>query len=310
VAQARATPLSQARQSAAVTVLSFGGGQDSHALLYMLLYDAEFRAHCAPGRLVVVISDTGDEHPETYRHVRLAQDLCKARGVEFVHITSDQGFHPRTWPSLRGHYRATSTVGSKAYPKTCTSNLKIVPIYKWMEAWLATNYGVKTGRRRGFYEFAEKHGPIRVLLGIAAGEEKRVSRDLAKEPKWMRATIEKVYPLIDLGMDRQACQDYIRGLGHEVPPPSNCMLCPFMSEIELLWLFRHHPADYLDWVNIEQQKLTKWAHLIPADQNFGVWGRKTLPTKLAEATARYGHMTNAELTDYKMSHGHCVQSKY
>lgn len=42
----------------------------------------------------------------------------------------------------------------------------------------------------------------------------------------------------------------------------------------------------------------------------GVWGTKTLPEVLETAISKYGHFSDDELNDYKMSHGHCVKSKY
>lgn len=76
-----------------LTVLSYGGGQDSSALLEMYLDDTDgFRAKYAPGDFLVVMADTGDEYPSTVEHVRRTKERCKAAGVEFVHITANMGF--------------------------------------------------------------------------------------------------------------------------------------------------------------------------------------------------------------------------
>ena len=292
-----------------VTVLSFGAGQDSTALLYKYAYDPEFRAAYAPGRFLVVCSDTGDEHSETYEHIEEVKLFCKAQGIEFHHLTPDLGYHRGDWTSLRNFYNIKKAVGSKAFPKTCTDKLKLTPIYNFLEEWLGQEYGVKTGRKKGFYEYAEKYGKLAVLIGIAAGEEKRVG---GKDDKlWRERTVSKLYPLIDLGMDRQACQDYIREAGHKIPVPSNCVLCPFISEQELVWLYRVQPNDFNDWVRIEKNKLDNNRDL-PEDRNLGVWGKagKTLLHVLEDALEKFGHWTLDELNDYKMSHGHCVASKY
>ena len=306
--------------SSKLTVLSFGGGQDSTALLYRYVYDLAFRAKYAPNDFVVIMADTGDEHPSTVAHVKSTRDFCKEHGVEFVLITSEMGFHPTSWQGLREFYRLKNTIGSKAFPKTCTDNLKLVPIYKFLGAWLSEKYGVRNVRKSAFKEFAEKHGEINMLIGIAKGEETRMSSETpewivnkqgknVRPPRfWMRGTVKRVYPLVDLGMDRKGCQEYIASVGKPVPTPSNCVLCPFMSEIELLWLYRFMPEDYADWVGMEANKIAANAH--KGDQNLGVWGKKLLPEKLAEAQKKFGHMTDAELQEYKMSHGHCVKSKY
>lgn len=293
-----------------LTVLSFGGGQDSTAILYKIAYDDAFRSRYVEGDLLVVMADTGDEHEETLAHVEAVKDFCSAQSIEFVHITPDLGHHTSKWQSLRAFWDRTKTIGSKAFPKTCTDKLKIVPIYNFLDTWLGERYGYQTGRKRAIKEFAQQHGRIRVLLGIAAGEETRVA-DISKEPKrWMRESTERFYPLIDIGYDRAACIAYIESLNHSVPPPSNCMLCPFMSEVELVWLYRHKPADYQDWVRLERQKLDNNRHLDESGRNLGVWGKRTLPDVLDAALGKYGHWSKAQLQEYKMSHGHCVKSKY
>ena len=298
----------KAKQQPELTVLSFGGGQDSTAILDLLVFDKGFRRRYAPGRLLVVMADTGDEHPATVAHTAYIKQFCEKHGVEFVLITPDMGFHSEKWTDLRGFYRRTNTVGSKAFPKTCTDKLKLVPIYRFLESWLGTHYGVQVGRKKGFREFVEAYGKIRVLIGIAKGEEKRMAAPGMDAQPWKRDCIETEYPLVDRGMDRQACQDYIRSVGEPVPFPSNCILCPFMNEIEMLWLYRFMHADYLDWVEIERNKLEANRHM--GEKNLGVWGKKTLPEKMAEVLTKHGHMSDEELNTYKMSHGHCVMSKY
>ena len=290
-----------------LTILSFGGGQDSTTILYKYLYDAEFRSEYAPNKFLVVMSDTGDEHPSTYKHIEYVKSLCEKNFIEFVLIIPDMGFHYENWQSLRSFYKLKNAIGSKAFPKTCTDKLKLQPIYKFIENWLGKNYGVTVGRKKGFYEFAEKYEKINILLGIAAGEERRVA-DPNKLSKWQRLCTQAIYPLIEIGYDRSECHKYIKSVGHEIPMPSNCMLCPFLSEIELLWLYKFYPEDYKDWVQMERNKLDNNLHL--EDRNLGVWGKKTLPEILKRAQEKYKDLTKKDLIEYKMSHGHCVMTKY
>jgi hypothetical protein len=290
-----------------LTVLSFGGGQDSTAILYKLIFDSTFRQRYAPGRLVVVFSDTGNEHADTYKHLEEIKSLCREHGVELHHLTPDRGFHGVTWQSLVHQWRANNTIGSVAYPKSCTDHLKIRPIYKWLESWIGENYGFEVGRKKALYSFTARYQKIRVLLGIAQGEEKRVGKS-ESDPPWMRRCVEKCFPLIDCGMDRKACQDYIRGLGLQVPPPSNCVFCPFKSPAELLWTARRLPTQFSEWKELERAKLE--ANMSLNGKNFGVYGRKTLNEALLEAEKKFGHLSDQELDDYRMSHGHCVASRY
>ncbi len=288
-----------------LTVLSFGGGQDSTALLYKLALDPEFRQQYAPQDLLVLFSDTLDEHPETYAHLEWIKVYTMFSNIEFAWIKSHKS---GSWVyGLRGWMMRNNGLQSKAFPKSCTDQLKIRPIYRWLEDFISKRYGLpKKSQKRTYYDFKEKYGKIRVILGIAADED-RVSEP---EDNWMGRCIEKVYPLKDLGWDRAACQAYITSKGYKVPPPSNCMLCPFMSDIELLWLYRFHPRDYQHWVKLEAAKLRKWKD--KGDRNVGVWGKANfpLPLVLERALSRHGHLTDEQLQEYKMSHGHCVKSKY
>lgn len=291
-----------------LTVLSYGLGQDSWAMLLMYAFDEEFRARYAPGRFLVLSAETGDEHPETYEHLTYSQEFCRQHGIEYVHITPDMGHHPKTWPGLREQYRKNNTVGSKTFRKSCTDNLKLVPIYNFLDEWIGKEYNLPSGRKEGIKLFAQKYGKIDMLVGLAAREEKRCA-DAGKDPaKWRRCSVRIGYPLIELGMDRGSCQDYARSVDQPVPPPSNCMLCPYMNDAELVWLERFYPGDFQDWVEIEANKLE--AHQRLGAKNMGVWGKKTLTEALEEAKAKFGHWTDEALKEYKFSHGHSVASKY
>ena len=296
-----------------LTILSFGGGQDSTTLLYMLIHDPAFRKKYAPGRLWVVMSDTKNEHPETYEHVKKMMKLCVDYRIPFFLIDPADGYHTKGWDGgLIEFYKYYNAIGSKTFPKTCTDQLKIRPIYKWLDEQIHLVYGYGKKNVQGklmktaIKDYAKAHGKINMMIGIAKGEEKRVAKDGMKQ-KWMKNSVENVYPLIDLGLDRQGCVDHITSLGEEAPIPSNCILCPFMNLIELLYLYRFHNEDYHTWVILEQNKIN---NNIGTEKNFGVWGKKLLPEVLKEALAKHGHMTDAEIKEYRFSHGHCVKSAY
>lgn len=290
-----------------LTVLSYGGGQDSDAIKLKLAYDDGFRRRYAPRRLLMLMSDTGDEHAETLAHLEYTKEFCRRHAIEFHHITPDLGFHRASWQSLAAFYRRTETCGMNAGRKSCTENLKLAPLYNFLERWIAENYGTPFGKKIAFHRFSDRHGPVRMLIGIAKGEEKRVAKPRAI-PRWRRASIEQRYPLIEIGYDRALCQQFIRSLGEPVPLPSNCMRCPWLSMVELLWLARFRRWAFDEWVEMERAKLRKFAH--HGTKNYGVFKGRTLAETLALAEAKYGHMTDRELHLHKMSHGHCVRSAY
>jgi 3'-phosphoadenosine 5'-phosphosulfate sulfotransferase (PAPS reductase)/FAD synthetase len=298
-----------------ITVLSFGGGQDSTALLVLFLFDAIFRAKYAPGLLVVVFSDTGNEHPQTYTHLERMKALCAGRGdVVFLHLTPGDPYHLNSWPSLNEHHDRLATIGSQAYPKTCTDNLKVAPVYKALDDFIGSRmfdgYDFTTSKKRALHAYGQLFGRLRVVLGIAKGEEKRVATGETGK-LWFDTNVLRVYPLIEEGLDRAACQRVIAGFGVEVPMPSNCMRCPFLSKVELLWLWRQHPEEVLSWAAQERAKLRRCeAEGVESSRNYGVFKHRTIMQTVFDAIAQHGHMTDDELTEFKMSHGHCVQSKF
>lgn len=334
----------QKRPKPQLTVLSLGGGQDSTYLLYRLIYDQRFRKKYAPGDLLVIMSDTGDEHVETYIHVQKLQKFAERHMVDFVFLTNDMGYHSESWSTLIDQYARNNTCGMNAGQKTCTVNLKINPIYRYLSDWVGENYldpagyacdlyrdqiyGTGKKGKYGWYTnlvaFAGIYEKIRVLIGIAKGEEERVEKAKnAKVGKWMQLSIDRVYPLIDIGYDRAKCQKGIKRYGHTVPLPSNCRRCPYISLVELLWQYRFDREAFDEWVVLEQNKLwydnngrprsPKNQAKIAAGEaipSLGVFGTKTLEEKLADAQRKHGHMTDDQLHKYKMSHGHCVATSW
>jgi len=317
-----------------LTVLSFGGGQDSTALLMLLIYSPEFRAKYVKGELIVIMADTGNEHPYTYDHVEHTKKLCKDHGIPFFFITEAMGFHRPSWPNLitpqlrsdSDKYQATMV---QSGTKSCTLQLKVDPIYKFVDEYLNGQYqmGFKRHSGRGcakqaIKKFQKAGNKIHVMIGFAFGEESRAEKSIKlqaseqKTPGKWQQVLNRIFPLIDLKMDRKACADLCEEkLGYEVMP-SNCMLCPYQSPAELLWLARNYPRMWETWVTIEANKIERNKHLEGTMvtnkrtgkekpfKNQGVYCTpKLLPARLIEAQAKFGHLSQAELHEYKKFHG-------
>lgn len=295
-----------------ITVFSFGAGQESIALMMRICLDQEFRETHAPGKLIIVGSNTGEEHDHTIEAVELAQAACKAFNIEFIWVEPSMGFHPKNWQSLSAQYKKNSSIGSAAYIQTCTDNLKVKVVNNYVEHWLQKQ-GFEGTRKQSYYRAAEVHGKIRLILGYAKGEEHRIKNGDKFDPVWKKKTMERYYPLMEVGMDRQACitdNESIKktdGSAFKIWP-SNCMICFYQSDQEILWLYRNNPAKFADWVGMEAAKLEKYKDR--EGKNFGVYGNITLTQKLEKAQALYGHWSDEQLDDYKFSHGHCMKSKF
>lgn len=291
----------------ALTVFSFGAGQESTMFLHRLAKDKAFREKHVKGRLLVVGSDTGIEHKHTYENIMWCKTFALHNKIEFYWLEAADKFHGKTWPSLIDQYQNNDSVGSAAFKQTCTDNLKVKVIDRFVEHWIKSNYGYTSKNKRSIYEFVQDQGRIRLILGFAKGEEHRTGNGNKFDAIWKQKNVDRYYPLIEDGIDREYCINYnTMWIDHTVWP-SNCLICFYQSLQEILWLYRNEPAVFNYWVTLEQNKLKKYAH---KETNSCVYGKKDLLTKLAEAEKLYGHWTDEQLNEYKMSHGHCIKSKY
>jgi 3'-phosphoadenosine 5'-phosphosulfate sulfotransferase (PAPS reductase)/FAD synthetase len=300
-----------------LVVLSFGGGQDSTAILYKCVFDADFmQKYIGNKTILVIFCDTGNEYPETYDYLRdIIVPFCELYEIQFEWLKPDRGFHPNTWQSLQGQFKKNDSVMSVAFPKTCTDNLKVKPFYNYLGSVLGDKSKVVN-----FYNYHKKYGKLTVMIGIARGEEKRAkcSKQLSlfplddKDPTipvYRQKTVEIQYPLIEIGYNRADCQAYIESVGLPVPPPSNCMFCPFQNEKEVLLLSMKYQDKFKEWIDYEYAKMVKYIDL-PTDKNYGVKGRYTLPEYLQRAKLKYPNETIESLEHYRFSHGHSTKSKF
>jgi len=311
---ARATADREKEPNPQLTLLSFGGGQDSFAILYSMINDKAFRKKYAPNDLVVAMSDTGNEFPYTYKAIKEAQALCKKNNIPFHFITPDQGYHTPGWQNLKANLKRNRVIlGAAMGSKACTISLKINVIDKFLHAYMCELYSIPQKQNKQSWQlYADKFGTkARILIGFAKDEEVRVIRSNKLHeflPLWKRKNIQYVYPLIEEGWNRAIAQQVIGKYRSDIPPPSNCMICFYQSDQELLWLARNYPDEFAEWVEMERVKLERFEGTVP--KNYGVYGAITLTQKLEKAKQKYGHMSNEELWEYKMSHGHCVKSAY
>lgn len=297
-----------------LTVSLFGAGQDSTWLLWKLGTDAKFYKKHIVGDLLVIGSDTGDEHDHTKQNIEWCKRFAKEKGIEFYWITKDMGFHGRTWQSLFQQYERNSSIGSAAFKQTCTDNLKVKVCDRFLETWIMNKYGYTKKNKKSVIDFYNDIGKVKIryILGFAKGEESRTVKGNKYDGVWKKTTCKRYFVLIKEGIDRQRCiDDNTVNIPHIVWP-SNCMRCFYQSDQEVLWLYRFYPHKFYEWVTAEKAKITKYSHRENSEggKNFGVYGTITLEEKLTKAINLYGHWSDEQLNDYKMSHGHCIKTTY
>ena len=207
-----------------ICLLSFGAGQQSGALLGLLTDPArrDFREKYLGDRnLVILHADTNNEHEDTIAYRAWTSAYCEERGIYFKTIYGSMGYHAGAWAGgLTAQWDAHSTVGSVAFPSTCSDMLKISPLYAFLADLMHELYGFRSGRKAEYYAYCERFGEkLQVMIGFGRGEESRAGiapiedkdqtsfidlisiPDAATKPGrhlWLDRTVTKRYPLIDI----------------------------------------------------------------------------------------------------------------
>jgi hypothetical protein len=192
-----------------LTTISYGGGVQSTAML-VLAAQGEL-GYPATDALFANVGDDS-EHPATLEYVRnVAIPWAADRGITVHELNRVKrtGETETLWGRLMRE-------GSRSLPipvrmdngapgnRSCTADFKIKVVGKWLKAHGASAYQ-----------------PATVCIGISTDEITRVSNKKAMPYE------RPVYPLIDLGLNRSACQRVIADAGLPVPPKSSCFFCPF-----------------------------------------------------------------------------------
>ncbi|MCX5158122.1 phosphoadenosine phosphosulfate reductase [Streptomyces sp. NBC_00264] len=228
-----------------VQVISFGGGQQSTALLVLA---ATGRIHCRTFLFANVGGDS--EQPETLRYIEdHAKPYAAKHGLEIVELSRIGRTGPR-----RGETRTLladlERPDSKSIPipvhmngggpgtRQCTDRYKIKVIADELA-------------RRG----ATADNPTTVGIGISLDEIHRANNRV-------RIPHERVvYPLLDLGLRRTDCQRIIRAAGLPIPPKSACWFCPMKRPTEWHELRRTQPDLFEHACRLEDQLVDRRARL-------------------------------------------------
>lgn len=213
---------------------NMGLGQDSTAIAVMWV-ERKLPERYYRFKPYFVFADTGAEWPQTYLYRdNVLAPYLRRHGME-LHVLAPHGpYHQtatgRSYPDI---WTAFMTLGKHpTFPTLtsprCTMNSKQYPLARFRSA-MRHNWCGRTAHQQ-----ARNGTPDIVVIGIAADEQDRAMTSTAKNYVcW--------YPLIELGLDRSACQKVIREAGLPVPPKSGCWLCPFQPVWAYWLLAEKHP---------------------------------------------------------------------
>lgn len=205
-------------------VLSYGLGVDSTAILLRWLTDPSSRDF-ELSELVVVTAMTGDEWEQTGADVEAhVLPLMRAHGIRYVqvararrHVTTagdgivvlDDSTAP-TRLHLRGAYRLSDEM-REAGTVPQTGGARLCSVHAKGDALDPIIAGLTDGR------------PYRHVIGFECNEPSRA----AKDARHNTATRTGVYPLVEWGWDRAACEEFIATVTGVAWEKSACVYCPF-----------------------------------------------------------------------------------
>jgi hypothetical protein len=220
------------RQAAAdLRLLSLGAGVQSTTLALMAA-----QGRFAPGLDGAIFADTGWEPPAVYAHLdRLAKELADADiplyRVSAGNLRADALDPAHRYVSMPLYVRLPD---GKAVMqrRQCTNEYKIRPIRRKIREMLGAGPPAYRVPGRPGSRVAE------LWVGFSTDEIFRVTD---QAPRYLRMR----HPLIELDMDRKACQRWLRLRGWDVVK-SACVGCPYHGNRHWRTLRDHDPAGWAD----------------------------------------------------------------
>lgn len=211
-----AIPESAQPISEPIHVVSLGAGVQSTTMVLMAAH-----GEITPMPKAAVFADTGWEPAAVYDHLRW---LMSPNVLPFpVYIVSDgniregllSGAQGKRWASLPVFIRKAT--GSASYRvgmarRQCTKEYKIVPLRR-------------ASRRLAGISGRRWKGPPLVVqwIGISVDEVERAKPAREADATWQTNR----HPLLELGMRRSDCLNWLHAKDYPLPPKSACIGCPY-----------------------------------------------------------------------------------
>jgi hypothetical protein len=207
-----------------LTVISYGGGVDSTAILLRMLDEGWQKFGIDPDNLIIMMAQTGNEYPDL---ADLAEDhlLHRLFGVRFVQVARQNSTIESAFTVLDDSYAPTELLIEGDYslaaemftagtiPQSGGKRLCSIKSKGWpLDAFIASVVPAGT--------------PYRHIIGFEVNEMGRVLKDLFAGSPDRRPC----YPLVDWGWNRQKCLDYIEEQLGVRWVKSACFFCPFAGQ--------------------------------------------------------------------------------
>lgn len=219
-------------------VVSVGAGVQSTTMVLMATH-----GEITPMPDLGVFADTQCEPSYVYDQLQYIRELAPFPIITVTKSSLVDNLLQNNFSQIPAFFDATKKRLKKGR-RQCTYQWKIKPVYKGIREY----FGVK-GKRlpRGF---------VVEWLGISTDEAGRIKDS---REKW----IEHRYPLIELGMSRKDCLEWLQSHGYTEPQRSACTFCPLQSRDEWAEKRRRGGVDWVQIQSVEQRLLKRGEYLDP-----------------------------------------------
>lgn len=209
-------------------VLSMGWGVQSFTLAAMSALGDLPKVDFA------VYADTLHEKSATYRFMEKWQPWLEEHGIWVAHVTAEEDGEDNA---------IINKYGFVDIPAFATSDENIKN--KWlMKRHCTPEWKIMPTRR--FLQEQRVDEQVELWMGISTDEFERAKDSLVQY-------IIHRYPLLDLDMSREDCQDWLLAHNLEVPPRSSCYFCPYTYLDDWKDLEKNAPDDFARAVEIDEQ---------------------------------------------------------
>lgn len=227
-------------------LLSLGAGVQSTTLLLMSLQGE------LPKLDAAIFADTGWEPARVYEHLDRITAEAERGGVPVIVVSNGNLRNDAIDPGHRYAsvpYFVRNPDGSEGMGRRqCTAEYKLAPIGRKIREMLGAS--APDFRRVPKGQVAEQ------WVGFSADEIGRVND---RSPGYIRVR----YPLIDLDMDRKACQRWLERHGWTSVAKSACIGCPFHGNRQWRDLRDNHPGEWADAVGFDEAIRKGGSHGLP-----------------------------------------------
>ena len=220
-----------------IRLLSLGAGVQSTTLALLAI-----EGKSLPKLDGAIFADTGWEPAAVYEHLnRLGAELQRA-GIPLHRVAQGnlrKDFLDPTHRYASIPYFVRGADGSRGIGRRqCTSEYKLAPINRKVRELLGAKPPKFRSVPRG--RVAEQ------WIGFSTDEVGRVSDRRGVLYQWKR------YPLLELGMDRKACERWLRAHGWNSIAKSACIGCPYHGNAMWRDLRDNRPNEWADAVAFDK----------------------------------------------------------